>query len=393
MSLDGTRILLAFGEAVSAPEVIWSLKEAGAEVVVAFRAGRRSAARSLRGIESHEVADPAVAFDEARRGLDFVLHDAGIDAVMPLEDPALVLVESIETDVRRIGPAGSAYELVIDKRLQFETAEDAGFKVPAWESWPDSDRHGGEVSEATGPLVVKPALAGWSRGNRFERGSVCFAADREEALVRAETCAAGEPVILQSVVTGVGQGIFGVGDGGRCFSMSGHRRLRMMNPAGSGSSACISRAVDGSEAVAARRFIEQTGWSGMFMLETLRDDRENVDWFMELNGRPWGSMALARRQGLEYPAWAAELAVGQVQPPDLKPASGVVCRNLGREIMHGLHLLKGNKGNAPNWPRMFDRIQLLGWSPRHRWYNASRGQPSFMFREAARTVLARVFGR
>ena len=32
-------------------------------------------------------------------------------------------------------------------------------------------------------------------------------------------------------------------------------------------------------------------------------------WFVELNGRPWGSMALARRQGLEYPAWQVTLAL------------------------------------------------------------------------------------
>ena len=50
------------------------------------------------------------------------------------------------------------------------------------------------------------------------------------------------------------------------------------------------------------------------MIELLRD-RDGVAWFMELNGRTWGSLALARRLGLEYPAWAALDALGIAAPP------------------------------------------------------------------------------
>ena len=41
----------------------------------------------------------------------------------------------------------------------------------------------------------------------------------------------------------------------------------------------------------------------MFMLELLRD-AAGTPWFMEVNGRPWGSMALAVRRGFDYPVWA-----------------------------------------------------------------------------------------
>ncbi len=37
---------------------------------------------------------------------------------------------------------------------------------------------------------------------------------------------------------------------------------------------------------------------------------------MELNGRTWGSMALARRRGLDYPAWAVQAALDpEFEPP------------------------------------------------------------------------------
>ena len=40
-------------------------------------------------------------------------------------------------------------------------------------------------------------------------------------------------------------------------------------------------------------------------------DGEGTAWFMELNGRAWGSMALARRLGHEYPRWAVQAALGE----------------------------------------------------------------------------------
>ena len=84
------------------------------------------------------------------------------------------------------------------------------------------------------------------------------------------------------------------------------------------------------------------------MIELLRDQAGNL-WFVELNGRPWGSMALSRRQGLEYPAWQARLALEQEffgWDDYLLRATGLVCRNVGRELMHLLFVLKGAKSKA-----------------------------------------------
>ena len=391
MPLDGMRILLVFGEAMAAPEVTWSLQDANADVVIAFREGSRSPVRRLRGITKIDVANPSQSFDAAREDLEAVLESGDIDAVMPLEDPALVLLESIETGTPRVGPVGSQCGLAIDKRQQFEIAERVGFRVPAWQSWPDLDRSGAEPLDHDGLVVVKPALAGWTAENRFDRGSIWFAQDRQAALRDLENTQPSSPMMVQRAVTGVGQGIFGVGDGRRCYSLSGHRRVRMMNPAGSGSSACVSRTLNADEIESARRFIADSEWSGLFMLETLQSKDGKVDWFMELNGRPWGSLALARRQGLEYPAWSAEFQLNETVPPDRDGQAGLTCRNLGREIMHGLHLLKGNRGNAPNWPRWSERFGVLGWSPKHCWYNSSRRQPSFLLKEAAHTVGSRLF--
>ena len=88
------------------------------------------------------------------------------------------------------------------------------------------------------------------------------------------------------------------------------------------------------------------------MVELLRDD-SGQHWFVEFNGRPWGSIALSRRQGLEYPAWNVKLALDPQWTPPQSPqtSSAMVCRNLGREIMHLLFVLRGRNSTAiQNWP-------------------------------------------
>lgn len=103
-----------------------------------------------------------------------------------------------------------------------------------------------------------------------------------------------------------------------------------MNPQGSGSSACISQAVPPDVKPKVEALIAEAEWRGLFMVEMLRDHSGKA-WFVELNGRPWGSMALSRRQGYEYPAWHVKLAMDRQSRvgATLPSAPGVVCRNVG----------------------------------------------------------------
>src|SRR6185295_11968363 len=80
-------------------------------------------------------------------------------------------------------------------------------------------------------------------------------------------------------------------------------------------------------------------------------------WFVELNGRTWGSMALSRRQGLEYPAMAVDLALHPRRGMEFPQANGdkIVCRNAGRELMHLLFVLRGPRSRAlDEWPRFWE---------------------------------------
>jgi hypothetical protein len=202
------------------------------------------------------------------------------------------------------------------------------------------------------------------------------------------------PLLAQSFITGVGAGVFGLAarDGVRAWS--GHRRVRMMNPQGSGSSACASQPVAQDLKPIVEAFITKAGWRGLFMIEVLRDNSGKT-WFVELNGRPWGSMALCRRQGLEYPAWHVELAMDERSRVglDLPASSAVICRHAGREFMHLLFVLRGAKSNAlGQWPSFWKTVgEMLHFPPGDGLYNWRRDDPKVFIADFYYTIHDNVF--
>lgn len=116
---------------------------------------------------------------------------------------------------------------------------------------------------------------------------------------------------------------------------------------------------------------------------------------MELNGRPWGSLALARRLGYEYPAWALARALDeQAVLPDAPPFTELLCRHLGRELVHLLFVLRGPGSHAGAWPGRRETLRaLLGSERRTAWYNLVPGMSGVFVEDTWRTVVNQTFGR
>ena len=128
------------------------------------------------------------------------------------------------------------------------------------------------------------------------------------------------------------------------------------------------------------------------MLELLRDG-DGMRWFVELNGRAWGSMALARAVGLEYPAWAVAQAFGE-RLGSLPSGSGdepVRARHLGREIVHLLAVIRGPRSAATPWPSRLRTVRdVLSWHRDDRAYNWRPGGFSLLLNDTVSTVAAAV---
>ena len=367
---------MGFAEALAAIEAAWSLQGSGFKVVAFCRAGNRPALRHVRGLEMHDVPHPeldAAATVEAVRALCDVLTPT---ALLPLDDKALWVCSQLkDSQALLAGAFGSTADYALDKSLQLDVATRVGLPVPSTVVLED-------LTNATSipfPVMVKSARALYQVGGALERltGVIC---GNDEEFERAAAMPWPGPVLVQPLIHGVGEGLFGhVGSRGVSV-WSSHRRVRMVNPHGSASSACRSHPVDGDLIEPSERFLNAIDWKGMFMLEFLRDS-DGKPWFMELNGRAWGSMALARRRGFEYPAWTVQAALEpdfEPTPPTQPPE--VLCRNLGLEIAHLVCVARGPQSDAlTEWPRLSRAIRdVCKFARRERLYNWNWSQPDVL---------------
>jgi len=376
-----TLVLIGFAEALSSPEVAWSLVDAGFEVHAIARRGRKCALRRSRLVSILEITPPEVscsgAIKDLTGALARIVPAAGDKVILPLDDTAVWLFAELQGIGNWIvaGPDRNGSVLALDKWRQIEIARRAGFSVPA-----SAIAHSKTDLRGCGlkfPIIIRPSRAIAVIGDRLGKGANWICDESGEMEMAIRNWDESEPLLVQEYIEGQGEGLFGLSIEGHGSAWSAHRRLRMMNPHGSGSSACASRGVESELRKVGDMFLSRAKWNGLFMIELLRDQSNRV-WFIEFNGRPWGSMALARRMGLEYPAWAVMRALGHSVPNESavnEPPKDLVCRNAGRELMHMFFVFKGPKSKAiAHWPSKWRAVKdVLGIRRGDALYNWRRG--------------------
>lgn len=390
----GRTVLIGFGEALSALEVAWNLLDAGFRVAVFVRRGRLGAIRKVKNVKVIEVAAPE---NQAYQTVDQLLSAVKrvhAEAVLPLDDASVWVCEAASSDLS-IPVAGSSAthaRLALDKRVQLKAAAEAGFKVPQTQ-FIESTRDLRNIDSF--PLIVKPALAIAEVDGKLYKGPMRVCADYRELEAFVRNLKEDIPMLAQRVLSGIGEGLFGLAGPSGVKKWSSHRRIRMMNPAGSGSSACSSLQITDQPLECAERMLNRVNWRGLFMIELLRDQSNQI-WFMELNGRSWGSMALAIRRGFKYPVWAVAQALDSSFEPLSAPSNDqIVCRHLGREIVHILMVLRGGKSavSTSQYSRLKTIFKVCRVHRYDRWYNWRPGNTPLFVKDTVDTVLGAILRR
>lgn len=393
-------ILLGFAEALSAPEVVWSLVDAGFRVTAFTRRGRTSALRYSRHVEIHEICAPELDLQAASSDLQALLISLGADGgqyvLLPLDDKALYLSSKVQLGAGWIlaGPSGANADLALNKNLQVEAAYQAGFNVPTTRIARTAQDIFDFVAAESFPIILRAAECVPVAQGRVQSCRNWICATREELDRAVSQWAEHVPLLVQSFIAGTGMGVFGLATPEGVWAWSAHRRLRMMNPEGSGSSACISQPVSDDLKANVQALMTAAQWRGLFMIELLRD-HSGTPWFVELNGRSWGSMALSRRQGLEYPAWHVNLALGQSLETGGADhvVPGLVCRNVGRELIHLLFVLRGAKSAAlSNRQSLWKTVgEVLRIRREDTFYNWRSDDPKVFFADCYYTIHDNLF--
>jgi predicted ATP-grasp superfamily ATP-dependent carboligase len=395
-------VLLGFAEALSSPEVAWSLVDAGFRVLAFSRKGHKCALRHSRYVTIFSITPPEINASAAVEDLNSLLREihskdeSSPGLLFPLDDTALWLCceSPLPQNWVLAGPNSAGERFALDKSLQIDAAITAGLKAPTT----TIVKCAAEVSTDAidFPVILKPASAVLRQGNRLRKGSNWICANRHELERALAEWREEYPLVMQPYIGGAGVGVFGFADARGVSCWSAHRRLRMMNPHGSGSSACVSRPVPQSLKFPIECLIKKNQWRGLFMVEFLQDETGQY-WFIEFNGRPWGSMALSRRQGFEYPAWNANIALAPDSAIRHQEQFGteIVCRNVGRELMHLLFVLRGRKSGAiRQWPSFWRSLtEVLSVRPRDRFYNFRRDDWKVFFSDCVCTIRDQLFKR
>ncbi|QDP94592.1 hypothetical protein FOE78_00490 [Microlunatus elymi] len=384
-------IMIGFADAFSAIEVAWSLQSAGFSVVALNRSGTRPALRHVRGVRLIEVTRPEHSAARCLDDITTAVESIGPAAMMPLDDASLWLFSRVDAgESVLVGPDRNGADWALNKAAQLRTASAHGLAVPDTLVITAAS----QLDTLDLPCIVKPSAAVELVDDHLVRptGRVC--GDRSE-VDRARTSLSGYPLLAQPIKTGVGEGVFGyVGPEGPT-AWSAHRRVRMVNPQGSASSACESADPDPALLNSVSAMMAALGWRGQFMAEFLRDV-DGTPWFMEVNGRAWGSMALSRRRGYEYPAWTVQQALGlPIRPSVPVDAPHVRCRHVGREILHAAFVWRGPQSQAlDHWPKRGATIRgLLTVQRRDRVYNWNRRQPHVLLADTWQALSSQARGR
>jgi predicted ATP-grasp superfamily ATP-dependent carboligase len=375
------RILILDGHSSAALAFTRSAGQAGHWVAVGANAGLFAAAKLSRYCKrdfSYPVStEDARGFDDAV--LKFV-NDQAVDLVVPITDwTMLPLSEHRElfsgtTSCRIALPSRASLEQVSDKYQTLQIAQSLGIRTP--QTWLIASEHDLEsVPQTQFPVVVKDRYSVRWRDGRAIVGGVSYVYSRDELRTRvSERLAAAGDVLVQAFAAGAGIGFSCFVAGGEVRIPFQWKRIREVDPRGSASSCRESSALDERIRSESSKLIERIGFEGIAMVEYKKVENKYKKAagpedavLMEINGRPWGSIALPIASGVDYPRYLIEWCLsGALPPKEIHYSSGITCRRMVGELTHLSNL---RAGRPPHWPlpypsfwNTFSKI-ALPWYP------------------------------
>jgi len=346
------RILVLDGHSPAALAFTRSAGRAHHWVAVGANRGQFAAAKLSRycsaSLEYPASTENLDAFLDAVR--EFVA-DNSIELVVPVTDWTLLPLSAHRERFQGVCwlalPPHNALKLASDKFETIEIARSLGIAVPrTWLVRSQTDLPA--ASDIKFPVVVKDRTSlQWVKGKGVF-GSVAYA-DRRESLERkvGERLQAAGEVLIQEFVsgTGIGYSCFATDEG--LFLPFGWERIREIDPRGSASSCRKSISLDPQLVKASGRLIQKIGFKGIAMVE-YKQAGDGPAILMEINGRPWGSIALPIASGIDYARYLIDWwLTGALPPKQIDYRSGIICRRIVGELTH---LNNVRWGKPDKWP-------------------------------------------
>lgn len=342
-----TTVLVTDASRGSAVATIRSLARAGHRVIAADSARLSPGRWSRYAAGRARYPDASLDTVGAGKALARAAHEGAVRIIIPVTDAAIAALEvaadDLPPDCRVAAPPPSDLDLVRHKTATLDLARSVGVPIP------DSTvvRTCAEAAEAAAalgwPVVLKPEQSTVETGpGTLAKFDVAYATDEMTVCRHMARFEGACAVLVQEYCAGEGLGVEVLAHEGRVLRAFQHRRLREVPFSGGASSLREAVALDPVLMGHTSKLIAALGWTGLAMVEFKMSD--NGPRLMEVNGRLWGSLPLAVRAGVDFPAELVDLMVNG--PPSRTDACrpyavGTRSRNVRLEVLWAAAVLAG----------------------------------------------------
>ncbi len=267
------------------------------------------------------------------------------DIIIPMESDtiALLLKEKKRIERHTTFPFVDIerFLLASSKIKMTHLAKELGIPVPRSFSIRSTEEIGMIESHLKFPLLLKPDIGEGGSGQR-----VCYNKQELKEAISLHL-RKSMPCLIQEYLSPEG---FGIGVSllydlqGNLKASFVHKRIREFPPEGGPST--LRESVWRPDLVKkAHRLMSKIGWVGLAMIEFRYDPKEKKEKFLEVNPRPWGSIALAIDSGVDFPYLLCKVALRK----DFPEVHNYKIGHKTRWLLPGdlLHFLSGSKMRAP----------------------------------------------
>jgi predicted ATP-grasp superfamily ATP-dependent carboligase len=331
----------------SAVAVITSLARRGWHVIAADHDRFAPGLHSRHAHEHFLYPPPRETPDQFIAALGRAVRERHVDVVVPITDDAIVPLAAANGTLDGCAvalPGARALAATTDKRATIALAESLGIPTPRT-AVVETAAEALERAPALGwPVVLKPERSKRYRpGHPLESFAVTYAEDAEALRERMERLEGRGAVLVQEYYPGEGHGVAILAHEGRLLAAFQHRRLREYPLTGGTSAYRESVPLDPVLYAHAARLVAALAWTGPALVEFKLGARGPK--LMEINGRVWGSLPLAVKSGIDFPAsWLELYRSGPPpagEPARLDYAVGVRSRDFALELAWILTVLVG----------------------------------------------------
>jgi protein-tyrosine-phosphatase/predicted ATP-grasp superfamily ATP-dependent carboligase len=246
------------------------------------------------------------------------IRSQGYDVLIPCSDSTLTACmthyEQLSELLYVACPPPQTTGRILNKQMTLQAAERCGIRFPRTYCLRALEDLKAMRDTLRFPLLAKPAEK-LKAGAFKTRGFQSFA-ELEQAFV--ENPEFGIQNLIQEHCNGVGVGVEMLMHGGEAVALFQHRRLKELPATGGVSVLAIAEEPDPRLVEMSVRLLRELDWYGVAMVEFLYDAASDEATLMEVNGRYWGSIALATHAGVDFPGLHWQVIHGE-QPDALPP--------------------------------------------------------------------------